>query len=658
MSSSIIKDNIYQIGPVFDNDIVAHASYLIVDEKDVILINPGSKYTEEIIYNEIQKIAPHLPISRIIITNPSVTHTSSLPFFATKMKRMHIVTEWRSKLVLESYKLDAKYTLIAKNKYKITLQSGRVLQFIKAPFLPSSGSFLIVDRSSKTLFSSELYSTYSGGLIDFSDETHLESVLQYHEMFFPSSDFVKPVNNVISKLDINHIVTNTGSIYNKDSISKVVLAIFKHEFYNSDFVVRNMPLVNRTYDYINILNQYLLRLYNVFEEEEIVQAFQDSEITVDPDTLQIKDTTLKRRVLYNRFFDILYDKNGIMWLNVLEASVNRVARKYYIQKPDIYKARALELQEKVTVLESDNMELIQRAELLQKALEDTKEQLLKCPLTGLYNKYFFTQFLAQNINDMTAVMMIEVDDLERLNRDYSYDIGNETIQHLHYIIENQLPSDVLLFRGDGSSFLLYFMNQEKDSVLEIATLYRNVVAESNTFIESISVGIGIVFSGEKDQETIDEEWILEQTYQRVNHAHQLGKGEIVYTMVNTDMKTTGALLLVDDDPYNIGVIKRICERENIALYKCFDVYEALEYINSKHIDVIVSEINLSKLDAFYLKTELNKSLTHTNIPFIIASHNKTKDTIIRANALQVDYILSKPFYPEELLGILRRVFHK
>jgi len=199
---------------------------------------------------------------------------------------------------------------------------------------------------------------------------------------------------------------------------------------------------------------------------------------------------------------------------------------------------------------------------------------------------------------------------------------------------------------------------DKEFVLAIATYYRNIIQESNSFIEDITVGMGIVFFNELDNETANNNWLFEQAYQRVNYAHQLGKGEIVYTSVVAEMKTIGSLLLVDDDSYNIGVIRRICERENILMYTCFDVYEALNYINTKNIDIIVSEINLSKLDAFHLKSELNKTLAFKNIPFIIASHNKNKNTITRANSLDVDYILNKPFYPEELIGILKRVLNK
>ena len=74
--------------------------------------------------------------TKIIVMNPAATHISSLPFFASKVKTVTILTEWRTKLLLESYGINAKYTLISKNRYKIKLHSGRILQFIKAPFLP------------------------------------------------------------------------------------------------------------------------------------------------------------------------------------------------------------------------------------------------------------------------------------------------------------------------------------------------------------------------------------------------------------------------------------------------------------------------------------------------------------------------------------------
>jgi len=644
-----ITDGIYKIGPFIRTKTSSNACYIIKDESEIILVNTGSAHDHTAIKDELETIIGNREITKIIAMDSSLRNNENIQAYIHRYKNIEVITEWRTKEEFEKAGISCKFSLISKNKYKMKLDSGRTLKFIKAPFLSSPGDFLIFDMMTKSIISNHLYSSVNGNY-------DLESILQYHETKLPSSDFVKSVNKWIRKIDLDFILTSNGTVIKKEDIPIVFLEIYKHEFYNTDFVVKNIPLVYRTYDYINILNQYLTRLNTIFEASLIYNTFEDTEFTLSNTKLEITSSTLKRLVMYNRFFEVLFEKNGVLWLNVLEVAVSKTTRKYYIPKPEIYLARSVFLQEKVDVLERDNLRLIDQAESLHKSLDLTREQILRCPLTGLYNKTFFTKFLNLNIENFGGLLLIEVDDFNQINMKYSNEIGDETIRNLHYLLQNQLQENVLLFKYDAG-FAIYCSGYTEKQILDMSIKFRNSVSTSNLFVEQVSVGIGVVLHTQLP-EFPTSEWVLQQATKRVKHAHYLGKGEIVHTEIQSKMFKEGSLLLVDDDEYNIGSIRRICEAENIEMYLCFDVFTAIEIIKTRKIDVIISEINLSKLDAFQLKTEINKFILDNKIPFIIASHNKTKNTIIRANSLDIDYILNKPFYPEELLGLLRRILRK
>lgn len=81
-------------------------------------------------------------------------------------------------------------------------------------------------------------------------------------------------------------------------------------------------------------------------------------------------------------------------------------------------------------------------------------------------------------------------------------------------------------------------------------------------------------------------------------------------------------------------------------------------LENHQIDCIISEINLSKLDGFQFKQRINSEKTYKNIPFIIASHHKNLDVIMRANLLDIDLVLQKPIIPEELIGHIKRIRDK
>jgi len=103
------------------------------------------------------------------------------------------------------------------------------------------------------------------------------------------------------------------------------------------------------------------------------------------------------------------------------------------------------------------------------------------------------------------------------------------------------------------------------------------------------------------------------------------------------------------------MLYRIFKRIHFEVRLAKDVEEALQVIDNHPIDVIISEINLSKIDGFTLKQTLNETKDYKKIPFIMVSHNKTVENIKRGNTLDVDLILEKPIVPEEIVGIIKRV---
>ena len=133
-----------------------------------------------------------------------------------------------------------------------------------------------------------------------------------------------------------------------------------------------------------------------------------------------------------------------------------------------------------------------------------------------------------------------------------------------------------------------------------------------------------------------------------------GKGMIIdetYTLPNA---SEGSILLVDEDPISRNMIHRIFTRLDYVVKVATSAKEAFDIVRTAQIDVIISEINLSKIDGFQLKQMLNETKAFKEIPYIMVSHNKTLDNIKRGNTLDVDLILEKPIVPEELVGHVKR----
>ncbi|MCY3017946.1 MAG: response regulator [Planctomycetota bacterium] len=79
------------------------------------------------------------------------------------------------------------------------------------------------------------------------------------------------------------------------------------------------------------------------------------------------------------------------------------------------------------------------------------------------------------------------------------------------------------------------------------------------------------------------------------------------------------LLIVDDNPASLKLLRRALEAEGHAVCEAADGVEALEVLGRKSIDVIISEILLPNMDGYSLCYELRKDARFKAIPLIIHS---------------------------------------
>lgn len=140
---------------------------------------------------------------------------------------------------------------------------------------------------------------------------------------------------------------------------------------------------------------------------------------------------------------------------------------------------------------------------------------------------------------------------------------------------------------------------------------------------------------------------------RILIAKRKGYGEIITKQDDQLSFLEGMILIVDEDPLSQNMMIRIFHRIDYEVVVASSVTEAMKIIFEKPIDVVISEINLSKLDGFELKRLMNESI-YRNKPFIMVSHNKTIENIKRGNTLSVDYILEKPIVMDEIIGLVKR----
>ncbi len=115
------------------------------------------------------------------------------------------------------------------------------------------------------------------------------------------------------------------------------------------------------------------------------------------------------------------------------------------------------------------------------------------------------------------------------------------------------------------------------------------------------------------------------------------------------------ILIVDDDPDIINLVKTILEAENYTVYSTESGEEALGEVSKLRPDLIILDIILPGIDG-YDTCKILKTNDHTSpIPVIILSIKcSVEDRIIGLNIGADDYI-TKPFDPGELTARVEAV---
>lgn len=147
-------------------------------------------------------------------------------------------------------------------------------------------------------------------------------------------------------------------------------------------------------------------------------------------------------------------------------------------------------------------------------------------LTGLKNRVRFEREVAEKLaldkQSKHALMMIDIDDFEKLTEFYGFQLAEEVIKHFADLIKQHMPKASLASRLDTEEFLLFFENASHEQVKEQALHLHQLVAENTPIINKkpVSYGIHIGIAVMDDNPTI---YKLLKTAGRALHISKLSE---------------------------------------------------------------------------------------------------------------------------------------
>ncbi len=122
-------------------------------------------------------------------------------------------------------------------------------------------------------------------------------------------------------------------------------------------------------------------------------------------------------------------------------------------------------------------------------------------------------------------------------------------------------------------------------------------------------------------------------------------------------QTAISVLTVDDSASMRALLRSALTSRGFAVAQAEDGQEALEWLAANEVDVIITDINMPRLDGFGLIEKLRTSALHSDRPILVLTTESSDDKKQRARNAGATGWIVKPFDAEKLTTALRRVVH-
>ena len=115
------------------------------------------------------------------------------------------------------------------------------------------------------------------------------------------------------------------------------------------------------------------------------------------------------------------------------------------------------------------------------------------------------------------------------------------------------------------------------------------------------------------------------------------------------------VLVVDDDDVIRQLICLNLELEGFEVYQAADGLDALEKVREINPAVVTLDIMMPKLDGWDAAARLRSDPATAHVRVVLLSARAQEADLKRGSRLGVDFYLTKPFDPDELVAVVRRL---
>ena len=154
-------------------------------------------------------------------------------------------------------------------------------------------------------------------------------------------------------------------------------------------------------------------------------------------------------------------------------------------------------------LQEVNVVLRQRLDDIHELQKQLREQVMRDPLTGMYNRRFLDDALQAEVaravreREPLSLMMLDIDHFKRVNDNHGHQAGDEVLKMLAGILRGEARRSDVACRYGGEEFVLLLPKMDIESARTRAERWRQLFAEMDVAVEggnlkcTLSVGIAV-----------------------------------------------------------------------------------------------------------------------------------------------------------------------
>lgn len=143
---------------------------------------------------------------------------------------------------------------------------------------------------------------------------------------------------------------------------------------------------------------------------------------------------------------------------------------------------------------------------------------------------------------------------------------------------------------------------------------------------------------------------------QANHAQKKDRTAFILPPEATELR----ILIVEDNPTNRRYLESILQKWKFVFWSCNDGVEALQFLQREKVDLILMDIRMPNMDGYETTLRLRSLKDNPNhqVPIIALTASALLDERDKVMRVGMNYHLTKPFTPDQLLSTIRLFCNK